>query len=143
MSTLRPVWLSSQLSTARKIIRYSRSTINACFLLSHKWWVPLDFSHMNLDGTYHSCERREYAFMILREYKIFPLMLTKFSSILAFSKYHDGLDSMRLRLLQLPHLFLNLIFYFFYHIEKALSYHLCRLLNSLWNWTLVIQFWKL
>ena len=24
----------------RKIIRYSRSTINACSLLSHEWWVP-------------------------------------------------------------------------------------------------------
>ena len=25
----------------REIIVYSRSTINACFLLSHKWWIPL------------------------------------------------------------------------------------------------------
>ena len=24
-----------------EIIVYSRSTINACFLLSHKWWTPL------------------------------------------------------------------------------------------------------
>ena len=25
----------------RKIIKYFRSTINACFLISHEWWVPL------------------------------------------------------------------------------------------------------
>ena len=28
------------ISFLRKIIRYSRSTINACSLLSHEWWVP-------------------------------------------------------------------------------------------------------
>ena len=50
-----------------KIIMYSRSIINACSLLSHEWWVPL------INGTHHSCERREHAFMVLREYLIiFP-----------------------------------------------------------------------
>ena len=50
---------------SEKIIRYSRSTINAYFLFSHEWWVPLIHG-----GTHHSCERREYVFMVLREYTI-------------------------------------------------------------------------
>ena len=37
-----------------KIIRYSRSTINVYFLLSHEWWVP----------------SREHVFMVFWEYTI-------------------------------------------------------------------------
>ena len=33
--------LRAQLTLSRKIIVYSRNTINACSLLSHKWWVLL------------------------------------------------------------------------------------------------------
>ena len=37
--------------------------------------MPTSSSHMNLIcGTHHSCERREYAFMVLQEYLIiFPI----------------------------------------------------------------------
>ena len=54
----------------REIIVYSRNIINVCSLFSHEWQVSLI---KFMVGTHHSCERREHAFMVLREYTIiFP-----------------------------------------------------------------------
>ena len=58
-----------------EIIVYSRSTINAYSLLSHKWWVPLIKFMVRPTNL---CERREYAFMVLWEYLIiFPSKVCK------------------------------------------------------------------
>ena len=52
----------------RKIIRYFWSIINT-YSSSHM----NDRSHHEFGGTYYSCERREYAFIVLREYTIISL----------------------------------------------------------------------
>ena len=56
-----------------KIIRYSRITINA--------YSP---SHINgglimnlINETHHSCEKKEYAFIVLREYTIISHVLNQ------------------------------------------------------------------
>ena len=62
---------------SREIIMYSRSTINA---------------YSEFSGTHHSCERREYTFMILQEYLIifhFSLPKMNLTSSSTFLLVHD------------------------------------------------------
>ena len=65
----------------QEIIVYSRSTINACSLLSHEWWVSL--IKFMVGPTIHV--RGGSAFMVLREYLIIFLQI-QYENAIAYGR---------------------------------------------------------